>query len=202
MLWKTWEQPQPYVTIWQNMLAFVQNRNTQTLDECWFLEHEPVFTLGQAGDIRHLIGASNIACVQSDRGGQITYHGPGQWVSYLLFDLERKGLNVKDLVRQTELAVIEFLANFSVEGHLKAGKPGIYIDGDKVASVGFRIKRGMSYHGVALNMAMDLTPFKQINPCGYSDQKMTQVSDHCPNLDLVEAQWIWKKTLMTAFAPN
>ncbi|WP_426396681.1 lipoyl(octanoyl) transferase LipB [Ralstonia sp. R-29] len=164
---------QDYAACFDEMQTFTAQRGADTPDTIWLVEHPPVFTLGLAGDPAHLLAAGNIPLVKVDRGGQITYHGPGQVVAYLLLDLRRRGLFVKALVDAIEAAVIETLATYNVASERKAGAPGIYLSngpdqGAKIAALGLKIRNGCSYHGVSLNLAMDLAPFTQINPCGYA----------------------------------
>ncbi len=166
-----------YEPTWQAMKAFTAARNADTRDEIWLLQHPPVYTQGQAGKPEHLLRANDIPVVQIDRGGQITYHGPGQIVAYLLLDLHRWKLNVRGLVRLMEQAVIDFLAQYGVtaQGHNDA--PGVYVDDAKIAALGLKIKNGCCYHGLALNADMDLSPFANINPCGYAGLQITQAKD-------------------------
>lgn len=166
-----------YHESWQAMRDFTNQRDTQTEDELWLIEHPPVFTQGQAGKPEHILDTSSIPIVQTDRGGQVTYHGPGQLVAYPLLDLKRLKLGVRDLVTALEKTVIELLYNYGIQSAAKADAPGVYVEGKKIASLGLRVRRGCSYHGVAINIDMDLTPFLQINPCGYQDLEMAQLSD-------------------------
>ncbi len=170
-----------YEPTWQAMLAFTSSRDTQTPDELWICEHPPVFTLGQAGKPEHLLADIGVPLVKIDRGGQITYHGPGQVVIYLLLDLTRRGLGIRDLVSRIEQAVIDTLAAVGVTAARKAGAPGVYVQGvgaeAKIAALGLRIRHGCSYHGLALNVDMDLAPFAAINPCGYAGMAVTQTRD-------------------------
>ena len=159
------------------MVEFTDNRDADTPDELWLLEHPPVFTLGLAGDRSHILAPGSIPIVQVDRGGQVTYHGPGQIIAYTLIDLKRAGLGIRDLVTIMEQTVIDTVADYGITAESRCDAPGVYVSGAKLASVGLRIRRGCSYHGLALNVAMDLQPFEQINPCGYAGMKMTQVSD-------------------------
>ena len=163
-----------YEPTWRAMQAFSAARDDTTPDELWVLEHPPVFTLGQAGKREHLLQSSEIPLVPIDRGGQITYHGPGQVVIYVLVDLKRRGYGVKELVSRMEQAVIELLAQSGVAAERRAGAPGVYVNGAKIAALGLRIKQGRSYHGLALNVDMDLAPFALINPCGYPGMAVTQ----------------------------
>ncbi len=170
-----------YEPTWRAMQAFTENRDAGTADEIWLVEHPPVYTQGQAGKPEHLIAATSIPVVQIDRGGQITYHGPGQVVAYVLLDLRRNGLGVRELVRKLEQSVIDILADFGVTAYGKVDAPGVYVNPElgeaKIASLGLRIRKGCSYHGLALNVNMDLTPFDWINPCGYAGMRVTQLSD-------------------------
>jgi lipoyl(octanoyl) transferase len=163
-----------YLDTWRAMQAFTDQRGADTPDELWVLEHEPVFTLGMNADPAHLLAPGDIPVVQVDRGGQVTYHGPGQLVVYPLIDLRRAGLGVRDLVTALEQAVIGTAAEFSIEAAIRAGAPGVYVAGAKLASVGIRVRRGASYHGLAVNVDMDLAPFGRINPCGFEGLAMTQ----------------------------
>ena len=168
---------QDYTTCWQAMKAFTDQRHADTIDEMWLLEHAPVFTQGQNGKAEHVLNPGDIPIVQTDRGGQITYHGPGQVVIYTLIDVKRKKLNVRELVTQLEQAVIQLLADYSIEAKARCDAPGVYVNQKKICSVGLRIRRGCSYHGLAFNVAMDLEPFSRINPCGYAELEMTQLSE-------------------------
>lgn len=166
-----------YEPTWRAMQAFTAARGADTPDELWLLEHPPVFTLGQAGKPEHLLRETGIPLVKIDRGGQITYHGPGQLVAYLLLDLPRRRVKVRELVQRMEQAVIDLLAGYGIAAARLPGAPGVYVDGAKIAALGLRVKNGCSYHGLALNVHMDLTPFTAINPCGYSGMPVTQLAD-------------------------
>lgn len=166
----------PYLQTWQDMQTFTDQRDADTPDEIWLLQHEAVYTQGQAGKAEHLLHQTDIPVVQSDRGGQITYHGPGQLIAYLLIDVRRKGLGVRQLVTTMEQAVIALLARSGIEAVAKPDAPGVYVAGAKIASLGLRIRRGCSFHGLALNVNLDLTPFSHINPCGYAGLAMTQTA--------------------------
>ena len=169
---------QDYQEIWHKMQEFTDNRNPETIDEIWLVEHHPVFTQGQAGKPEHLLQHSNIPVVQSDRGGQITYHAPGQQVMYVLIDIKRhEHLNVRQLVTALEQSVVKTLADYGIEGYPKPDAPGVYIDGKKICSLGLRIRKGCSFHGLAFNINMDLNPFHYINPCGYAGLEMCQLAD-------------------------
>jgi lipoyl(octanoyl) transferase len=166
-----------YEPTWRAMQRFTDERNASTPDEVWFLEHPPVFTLGMNASPSHVLAPGDIPIVQIDRGGQVTYHGPGQLVVYPLFDLRRNGFGVRDLVTALERAVIEYAAELGITAECRRNAPGVYVDGKKLASVGIRIRRGASYHGIALNVNMDLEPFTRINPCGYAGLEMTQLAN-------------------------
>ena len=166
-----------YAPTFAAMQEFTATRTAETADELWIVEHPPVFTLGQAGKPEHLLRDIGIPLVQIDRGGQVTYHGPGQVVIYLLLDLNRRQLKVRELVRHIEQAVIDLLAAHGVSAARHANAPGVYVAGAKIAALGLRIRRGCSYHGVALNVQMDLSPFAAINPCGYPGLAVTQTHD-------------------------
>ena len=165
-----------YLDTWRAMQAFTDQRGADTPDELWVLEHEPVFTLGMNADPAHLLAPGDIPVVQVDRGGQVTYHGPGQLVVYPLIDLRRAGLGVRDLVTALEQAVIATAAVFGIVAAPRPGAPGVYVEGAKLASVGIRVRRGASYHGAAINVDMDLGPFSRINPCGFEGLAMTQLA--------------------------
>ena len=167
----------PYLDVWQAMQAFTDQRDASTPDEIWLLEHDAVFTQGQAGKAEHLLKSTTIPVVQSDRGGQITYHGPGQLIAYLLLDVRRKGITVRELVTVLEQAVIALLARHGITASAKPDAPGVYVDGKKIASLGLRIRRGCSFHGLALNINMDLHPFSLINPCGYAGLQVIALQD-------------------------
>lgn len=167
----------PYEPTWRAMQRFVDRRATSTPDEIWFLEHPPVFTLGMNARPEHLLRTGDIPVVQIDRGGQVTFHGPGQLVVYPLLDLARARLGVRALVEALERAVVTALGEWGIEAAGRRDAPGVYVGARKIASVGLRIRRGCSYHGLALNVAMDLEPFRRINPCGYAGLEMTQVSE-------------------------
>ena len=166
-----------YLPTWQAMLDFTAQRGAETADELWLVQHPPVFTLGLAGKPEHLLHDSGIPLVKTDRGGQITYHGPGQIVVYLLLDLQRRGIGVKELVRRLEQAVIDLLADYGVVAERREKAPGVYVNGAKIAALGLKVKSKGSYHGLALNVDMDLNPYAAINPCGYVGLQVTQTRD-------------------------
>jgi len=161
-----------YKTCFEAMKNFTQGRHGQTVDECWIVQHNPVYTLGQKGKKAHILDAKNIPIIQSDRGGQVTYHGPGQWVFYLMMDLKRKNIGIRQFVSNMEQSVIDLLALRGIKASANPDAPGVYVDDAKVAALGLRIKHGYAYHGVSLNVDMDLDPFNWINPCGYKGLKV------------------------------
>jgi lipoyl(octanoyl) transferase len=171
---------QPYEQVWQAMSRFTNERNDDSTDELWVVEHEPVYTQGQTGKPEHVLQSTDIPIVQTDRGGQVTYHGPGQIVLYPLINLRRYHLGVRDLVSLLESLVVEWLASYDVAAYPKPDAPGVYVKKDqndvKIASLGLRIRRGCSFHGVSINVDMDLSPFQWINPCGYQGLQMTQLT--------------------------
>ncbi|HEY6483250.1 MAG TPA: lipoyl(octanoyl) transferase LipB [Steroidobacteraceae bacterium] len=166
-----------YEPTWRAMQRFTDERDAATPDEIWFLEHPPTFTLGMNADPAHVLAPGDIPVVRIDRGGQVTYHGPGQLVVYPLIDLKRAGLGVRDLVTALERAVIALAADFGIDARCERGAPGIYVGARKLGSIGIRVRRGASYHGLALNVNLDLTPFSRINPCGYQGLQMTQLGE-------------------------
>ena len=168
---------QPYLSVWQAMRAFTDGRDATTTDELWLLQHDPVFTLGQAGKWEHVLAAGEIPVLPVDRGGQVTYHGPGQIVAYPLLDLRRLGLGVRELVQRIEQAIIDTLDVWNVVALRRAGAPGVYVGAAKIAALGLRVRRGCTFHGLAFNVAMDLEPFGRINPCGFHGLAVTQLSD-------------------------
>lgn len=168
---------QPYEPVWRAMSAFTDNRSAETTDELWVLEHDPVFTLGQAGKMEHVLMPGEIPVVPVDRGGQVTYHGPGQIVAYPLIDLRRVGVGVRELVHRIEQAIIDTLEHWNIEAVRREGAPGVYVADAKVAALGLRVRRGCSFHGLAFNVNMNLEPFHRINPCGYKGLAVTQVLD-------------------------
>lgn len=189
----------PYQPVWDAMKAFTDSRTPDTPDEFWVVEHDPVYTQGQAGKAEHLLAPGDIPVVQSDRGGQVTYHGPGQLVLYVLVDVRRSKLTVRELVTCLETAIINTLAKSGIEAYAKPDAPGVYVKNQlgaslqteaKLASLGLRIRKGCSFHGLALNINMDMTPFLRINPCGYAGMAMTQTSALGGPQSVAEAQSI------------
>lgn len=177
---------QDYEPLWRRMQAFTDERDAETTDELWFTEHPPVFTLGVNAAPEHLLAPGEIPVVQIDRGGQVTYHGPGQLMVYPLIDLRRRGIGVRDLVTALEESVVDLLRERDVEARAKKDAPGVYVGDVKVASVGLRIRRGASFHGMALNVDVDLAPFSRINPCGYENLELTDLKRLGAGEDLVE----------------
>jgi lipoyl(octanoyl) transferase len=165
---------QDYESIWHAMQGYTDTRDNDSQDELWIVEHSPVFTQGQAGKSEHILNPGNIPVIQVDRGGQVTYHGPGQLVVYPLIDIKRNKLGVRQLVNHIEQSIVDMLAQYDIKAYAKADAPGVYIDERKVASLGLRIRKGCSFHGLALNVDMDLAPFQRINPCGYAGLEMVQ----------------------------
>jgi len=175
---------QPYAPVSQEMHDFTDRRDDDTPDEIWLVEHPPVFTQGQAGKAEHVLAAGDIPVIQSDRGGQVTYHGPGQQVMYVLINLKRRKIGVRELVTLLENTVINTLAQLDIVANAWPDAPGVYVDGKKICSLGLRIRKGCSFHGLALNIDMDLAPFMRINPCGYAGMEMTQVSKLVENASM------------------
>ena len=172
---------QPYEPVSQAMHDFTDSRDDNTPDEIWLVEHQPVFTQGQAGKAEHVLVPGDIPVIQSDRGGQVTYHGPGQQVMYVLLNLKRRKLGVRELVTLLEQTVVDTLAEYGIDAHPRADAPGVYVGEMKICSLGLRIRKGCSFHGLALNVNMDLSPFLRINPCGYAGMEMTQMRQWVEN---------------------
>ena len=172
---------QPYEPVSQAMHDFTDSRDDHTPDEIWLVEHPPVFTQGQAGKAEHVLVPGDIPVIQSDRGGQVTYHGPGQQVMYVLLNLKRRKLGVRELVTLLEQTVVDTLAEYDIDAHPRADAPGVYVGEMKICSLGLRIRKGCSFHGLALNINMDLSPFLRINPCGYAGMEMTQMRQWVEN---------------------
>jgi lipoyl(octanoyl) transferase len=175
-----------YLTAWQAMQEFTDTRTAVTCDEIWLIEHPPVYTLGQNGKREHILNPGNIPVIPVDRGGQVTYHGPGQLMLYALIDIRRRRIGVRDLVSALEQATIAMLTDYGITAYAKPDAPGVYVNNAKICSLGLRIRRGCSYHGLALNVAMDMAPFFGINPCGYANLTMTQISALGGPSDLTE----------------
>jgi len=187
-----------YEPVWRAMQAFTRARDEATPDEVWFVEHPAVFTLGLAAKPEHVLDAGAIPVVRIDRGGQVTYHGPGQLVAYVLLDLKRAGYGVRELVRRLEQSVIDLLAGYGIEGTRQAGMPGVYVAGAKIAAVGLRISRGCSYHGIALNVDADLAAFSRINPCGYPGLAATRLADLGARDTITAVQQRWQPQLVAS----
>ncbi len=185
-----------YAPTWRAMQDFTARRTSDTPDEIWLLEHPPVYTQGQAGKSEHLIAATDIPVVPIDRGGQITYHGPGQVVAYVLVDLRRRGYGIRELVTRMEQGVIDLLAAHGVVAGRLPGAPGVYVEGAKIAALGLRVKHGCAYHGLALNVDMDLAPFAAINPCGYAGMRVAQCRDLGVALSVEQAGQALTRTLL------
>lgn len=187
-----------YEPVWRAMQAFTRERSGGTPDELWFVEHPPVLTLGLAAKPEHVLDAGELPVVRIDRGGQVTWHGPGQLVAYVLVDLRRAGLGVKELVRRLEQSVLDLLAGYGIAGERRAGMPGVYVGGAKIAAVGLRVSRGCSYHGIALNVDADLGGFARINPCGYPGLAATRLADLGVRDKMGAVQDRWRQTLLAA----
>jgi len=174
---------QDYEPIWKSMRYLVEQAGAERSDEIWLLSHKPVFTQGQAGKAEHILNPAQTPVVQIDRGGQVTYHGPGQLVVYLLLNVKRRKMGIRGLVDLIEQAIINALGEFGIAGYTRAKAPGVYVNDAKIAALGLRIRKGWSYHGLSLNIDMDLEPFSRINPCGFEDLAVTQIADHVPATD-------------------
>lgn len=190
---------QNYTDVWIQMKEFTLSRDTHTQDELWLLEHFPVYTQGQAGKPEHILNPSSIPIVQSDRGGQVTYHGPGQLVAYVLMDIKRKNLGIRTMVSQLERVLLSVLTQYDIEGTIRCGAPGVYVKEQKIASIGLRVKNGCTYHGIALNVDMDLKPFSGINPCGFAKMEMTQISHFYPGILLEEVNQHFTQKFLQQF---
>ncbi|WP_058535041.1 lipoyl(octanoyl) transferase LipB [Legionella saoudiensis] len=191
---------QNYSDVWLQMKEFTLHRNAETHDELWLLEHHAVYTQGQAGKPEHILNPASIPVVQSDRGGQVTYHGPGQLVAYVLMDINRRNLGVRTLVSQLEQTLIAVLAQYDIEATIRCGAPGVYVKEQKIASIGLRVKNGCTYHGIALNVDMDLKPFLGINPCGFAKMEMTQISHFYPKVSLEDVNQQFTQYFLQQFS--
>ena len=191
-----------YQDSYQAMSALTSQRDASSCDEIWFLQHPPVYTLGLSGRREHILDAGEIPVIESDRGGQVTYHGPGQLVIYLLMDLKRRGLGIKEFVYRLEQGVIDVLEHRQVPAGRREGAPGVYVKQEKIAALGVRVRRSCTYHGLALNVDMDLAPFRGINPCGYPNLGVTQLSEHCPNHNLEQVSVELLDSLLKNFYPD
>ena len=190
---------QSYDVVWNDMKQFTANRVSDTVDELWLLEHSAVYTQGQAGKAEHILNPSGIPIVQSDRGGQVTYHGPGQMIAYVLMDIRRRHIGIRSFVSQLEQLLIKTLQHFHITAQTQCGAPGVYVADKKIASIGLRVKNGCTYHGIALNVAMDLNPFFGINPCGYAQLKMTQIKDFVPSITIKHVSDIFISEFLTLY---
>lgn len=186
-----------YMPVWRKMQRFTEQRSVGLADELWLLEHRPVFTQGMKSKQEHLLDCGDIPVIAVDRGGQVTYHGPGQMVAYIMVDLRRLGLGIRHLVEILEMSVIDWLATQNVSAQASRAAPGVYVDGAKIAALGLRVRRGCSYHGLAFNVDMDLEPFTRINPCGYQGLAVTQLSDLGVALSVDEVSEGWLPYLMS-----
>ena len=193
---------QPYEPVWRAMQALTDARDATTADEIWLLDHDPVFTLGQAGKPEHVLAPGDIPVLKVDRGGQVTYHGPGQLIAYPLLDLRRLGLGVRELVIRLEQVGIDLLAEFDIAAERRDGAPGLYVAGRKIMAIGIRVRRGCTFHGIALNADMDLEPFSRINPCGYRGLEVTRIADFasCPVLPELAQRYLRVFTRVFGFA--
>ncbi|MFV8818522.1 lipoyl(octanoyl) transferase LipB [Haliea sp. E17] len=173
-----------YVPVLEAMRELTETRDENSPDELWLLQHPRVFTQGQAGKAEHVLAPGDIPVIQVDRGGQVTYHGPGQWVIYLMIDVKRRGMGVRALVTLIEDSIVALLAEYGIQAAAKPDAPGVYVNGDKIASLGLRVRRGCTYHGLSLNVDMDLEPFQRINPCGYEGLQVTSMARLLPDAEL------------------
>lgn len=191
---------QPYLETWEAMKSFTASRDASTPDELWLLEHPRVYTQGQAGKAEHILAPGDIPVIQVDRGGQVTYHGPGQLVVYLMIDLSRHRLGIRSLVDVIEQAIVRTLSGLGINAAPRPDAPGVYVGEAKIASLGLRVRRGCSFHGLALNVAMDMEPFRRINPCGYAGMAMCQVSDFVPEATVAGIASTLSDELVSALA--
>ena len=173
----------PYESVWHDMQRFTEQRDKNTVDELWVVQHPPIFTQGKSGKAKHLLNTADIPVVQIDRGGQVTYHGPGQLVVYVLLDLNRLKLGIRELVTRLESSVIMLLSEVGITAESKRDAPGVYVDGRKIAALGLRVRKGCCFHGLAFNVDMNLEPFSRINPCGHEGLEVTQLSDYIDDVD-------------------
>jgi lipoyl(octanoyl) transferase len=190
-----------YEPVWRAMQEFTKARDAATADELWFVEHPPVFTLGLAAKPEHVLDAGSIPVVRIDRGGQVTFHGPGQLVAYVLVDLHRAGYGVKELVRRLEQSVLDLLRDYGIAGARRAGMPGVYVGDAKIAAVGLRVSRGCTFHGIALNVDADLASFARINPCGYPGLAATRLADLGVRDTIAAVQQRWQAHLVAGLFP-
>ena len=190
----------PYQTVWDNMRQLTHSRTTSTPDELWLLEHPPIYTQGQAGKAEHLLNPGHIPVIQTDRGGQVTYHGPGQLVGYVMLDLRRYNIGVRTLVCRLEKTLVDLLAELGINAALRPSAPGVYVGEAKIASIGLRVRQGCSYHGIALNVNMDLSPFSGINPCGFAQLPMTQIASYHPDITIEKVSPLFVKYFIQHFS--
>lgn len=186
---------QDYQSTWQSMIKFTEQRSNTSRDQIWLVEHPPVYTMGLAAKEEHILHSGNIPVVNTDRGGQVTYHGPGQIVVYLLLDLKRRNIGIKSLVQAIELSLIKLLKDFSISAHTISKAPGVYVENKKIAALGLRVRRNGCYHGLSLNIDMDMNPFSGINPCGYPGLKVIQLRDLAPEISLKNIKTIQQNLL-------
>ncbi|MBT8120427.1 MAG: lipoyl(octanoyl) transferase LipB [Gammaproteobacteria bacterium] len=189
-----------YLKTWQAMQQFTDSRDGSTADEIWFLQHPPVYTLGKNGKPEHILNPKDIPVVNSDRGGQVTYHGPGQIIVYTLLDLNRLNIGVRELVTRLEQSVIELLADYGVDSSARRDAPGVYVNNAKIAALGLRVRKGCSFHGLALNVDMDLEPFRRINPCGYEGLEVTRLKDIIKDIEIENVVGDLQQQLLNKFA--
>lgn len=201
ILFRSYNTLEPYPPIFEKMRQMTLSRNNETQDEIWFLEHESVFTQGQAGKAEHILNPHQIPVVQTDRGGQVTYHGPGQLMTYCMLNLRAKPFGARALVTALENSFIALLDSYKLKAQAKSDAPGVYIDGAKIASIGLRIRKGCSYHGVCFNLDVDLTPFNMINPCGFKNLPVTRLVDHVPGVTRQEVEQRLKPILINQLQP-
>ena len=190
---------QEYQPIWQAMRDFTHQRRPETEDELWLLEHYPVFTQGQAGKPEHILNPHSIPIIHTDRGGQVTFHGPGQLIAYPLIDLTRQTIDIRSFVEGLEQCVIEVLKHFTIRAESRCEARGVYVSNRKICSIGLRVRRGCTYHGIALNVKLDLTPFSYINPCGFAGLAMTQISDFHPTVTLPQINHLFLAAFLRYF---
>ncbi|MCX7091588.1 MAG: lipoyl(octanoyl) transferase LipB [Legionellales bacterium] len=190
---------QDYQSVWENMKQFTCHRQAETEDELWLLEHFPVYTQGQAGKQEHVINTGHIPIIHSDRGGQITYHGPGQMIAYVLLDLKRRNLGIRTLVCELEQLLIDLLATYHIPAHRQAQAPGVYVAQQKIASIGLRVKNNCTYHGIALNVDLDLEPFHGIHPCGFQQLKMTRIKEYDDQISLTHVEKVFTQLFLAKF---
>ncbi|MBE8214770.1 MAG: lipoyl(octanoyl) transferase LipB [Endozoicomonadaceae bacterium] len=197
----SFETEQPYLKIWHAMQEYTQHRTQFSTDQVWILQHEPVFTQGRTGKAEHLLNPGHIPVIHTDRGGQVTYHGPGQLIAYFLFDLSRRNWSIRHLIHYMENSIISVLNQYDITAYAKPEAPGVYIQkNQKIASLGLRVKRQCSFHGLSINVDLNLEPFKRINPCGFSTIEMVQLSTYVPHVDIMQIKKQLELTLMQNFS--